>query len=125
MAVDVLPLPNSYHNGLPSNQPSIVKSILIDIRQEVNGESLVEGIRQGLSHGNGAGVKTLPTLLLYVEAGLKLFEEITYLDEYYLTNAELQVLESYADRVAERIESGSLVVELGSGYGRTASHALS
>ncbi|KAF2396540.1 hypothetical protein EJ06DRAFT_483372 [Trichodelitschia bisporula] len=93
----------------------MVKSILIDIRQEVSGESLVEGIKEGLKHGNVAGAKTLPTLLLYDEAGLKLFEEITYLDEYYLTNAELQVLEMYADRIAERIESGSLVLELGSG----------
>ena len=34
---------------------------------------------------------------------------------YYLTNAEIEVLEKYADNMAERIPSGSLVVELGSG----------
>ncbi len=30
------------------------------------------------------------------EAGLKIFEEITFLDEYYLTNAEIQALERHA-----------------------------
>lgn len=35
---------------------------------------------------------------------------------YYLTNAEIQVLETYADSIAQRIAPGSVVVELGSGY---------
>jgi uncharacterized SAM-dependent methyltransferase len=34
---------------------------------------------------------------------------------YYLTNAEIEVLETYADNIAERIPSGSIMVELGSG----------
>ena len=54
--------------------------------------------------------------LLYDEQGLKLFEEITYLEEYYLTNAEIEVLEKNADEIAKWIRPGSLVVELGSGY---------
>jgi L-histidine Nalpha-methyltransferase / hercynylcysteine S-oxide synthase len=49
------------------------------------------------------------------EAGLKLFEDITYLDEYYLTNAEIEVLEKHARDIAERIPGGSRLVELGSG----------
>ena len=60
--------------------------------------------------------KKMPTMLLYDEAGLKLFEEITYLDEYYLTNAEIEVLHQYADQIAERVEAGSQLIELGSGY---------
>ncbi|MCJ1283302.1 hypothetical protein MMC26_002630 [Xylographa opegraphella] len=59
--------------------------------------------------------KKLPTLLLYDERGLKLFEEITYLDEYYLTNAEIEVLSRYADRIADRLVDGSQLIELGSG----------
>lgn len=47
--------------------------------------------------------------------GLKIFEEITYLDEYYLTNAEIEVLKTYADEIAARIPKGSRLVELGSG----------
>jgi len=34
---------------------------------------------------------------------------------YYLTNAEIEVLETYAEKIAERIPTGSIVVELGSG----------
>jgi L-histidine Nalpha-methyltransferase / hercynylcysteine S-oxide synthase len=50
-----------------------------------------------------------------IEAGLKLFEEITYLDEYYLTNAEIEALESHAREIAQRLSEGSRLVELGSG----------
>ena len=60
--------------------------------------------------------KSMPTMLLYDETGLRLFEDITYLEEYYLTNAEIEVLERYADNIAERIHRGSRLVELGSGY---------
>ena len=35
---------------------------------------------------------------------------------YYLTNAEIEVLESYAEQIARRVQSGSVLVELGSGY---------
>lgn len=62
----------------------------------------------------------MPTLLLYDEQGLKLFEDITYLDEYYLTNAEIEVLEKHADEIAKYVQHGSQVVELGSGYDRPA-----
>jgi uncharacterized SAM-dependent methyltransferase len=79
------------------------------------------------------GQKKLPTLLLYDERGLQLFEEvslkssgdlhnfqanrkqITYLEEYYLTNAEISVLQTSSDNIAKAIPSGSMVVELGSG----------
>jgi uncharacterized SAM-dependent methyltransferase len=87
---------------------------IIDIRQEKDGYSLLEDIRKGLRPADG-GVKELPTLLLYDESGLRLFEQITYLDEYYLTGAEIEVLETYAVKIAERVRPGSIVVELGSG----------
>lgn len=47
---------------------------------------------------------------------MKLFEDITYLEEYYPTNAEIEVLENHADTIAERIPEGGRLVELGSGY---------
>jgi uncharacterized SAM-dependent methyltransferase len=87
---------------------------IIDIRKEKDGYSLLEDIKKGLRPADG-GEKKLPTLLLYDENGLRLFEKITYLDEYYLTGAEIEVLETYAVRIAERVPSGSIVVELGSG----------
>ncbi|RAL14979.1 DUF323 domain protein [Aspergillus homomorphus CBS 101889] len=54
-------------------------------------------------------------MLLYNDQGLKLFEEITYLDEYYLTNAEIEVLRTHAQRIVARIPDNSQLLELGSG----------
>lgn len=87
---------------------------IIDIRSDTVGFELKGEIIKGLHPESGAQ-KTLPTLLLYDEEGLKLFEEITYLDEYYLTNQEISVLEEHAAQIAQRIADGALLLELGSG----------
>ncbi|EME40669.1 hypothetical protein DOTSEDRAFT_74272 [Dothistroma septosporum NZE10] len=87
---------------------------IIDIRSDAEGINIKNLIKSGLSQPDGVE-KNLPTLLLYDNKGLKLFEEITYLDQYYLTGQEIYVLERYADRIAERIPDGAMVVELGSG----------
>jgi len=90
---------------------------ILDIRCREVRLNLRDDIKIQLRPALG-GEKRLPTMLLYDERGLKLFEEITFLDEYYLTNAEIEVLERYADQIAERIPHGAQVVELGSGYDR-------
>lgn len=41
--------------------------------------------------------------------------QITFLDEYYLTNAEIDVLTTWGTEMAQNIQSGTMVVELGSG----------
>jgi uncharacterized SAM-dependent methyltransferase len=41
--------------------------------------------------------------------------QITYLDEYYLTNDEIALLESHSAEIARYVPSGSMVIELGSG----------
>lgn len=88
---------------------------IIDIRSDTAGIELKQEILNGLKPSDGKE-KTLPTLLLYDEQGLKLFEKITYLKEYYLTGEEIDVLEKHARSIAERIPDNSMVVELGSGY---------
>ena len=88
---------------------------IIDIRTTEISLSINEEIHKGLRPVHGKA-KTLPTLLLYDSVGLKLFEDITYLEEYYLTNAEIEVLENHADDIAARIQRGSQLIELGSGY---------
>ena len=88
---------------------------ILDIHCQDVQFSLLDDMREKLRCGQGRE-KRMPTLLLYDESGLKLFEEITYLEEYYLTNAEIEVLTNDADHIAERIYSGSQVIELGSGY---------
>lgn len=99
-----------------SISPKEDASNIIDIRSDKAGIELKQLILDGLKPKNGVK-KTLPTLLLYNDAGLKLFEKITYLEEYYLTSQEIEVLENHATSIAERIPDCAMVVELGSGYG--------
>ncbi|KAK6957405.1 Ergothioneine biosynthesis protein 1 [Daldinia eschscholtzii] len=86
---------------------------ITDIRQAAVDFNLKEEIHKLLRPQEGP--RKLPTLLLYDEKGLQLFEEITYLEEYYLTNYEIQVLRRSATAIARSIPSGSLLLELGSG----------
>ncbi len=41
--------------------------------------------------------------------------QITYLEEYYLTNDEIEVLKSSATDIVKNIPSGVMIIELGSG----------
>ncbi|KAL1969641.1 hypothetical protein VTN77DRAFT_8194 [Rasamsonia byssochlamydoides] len=84
---------------------------IIDIRSNDLGVSSGNAIYDGL-HGKP---RSLPTVLLYDTKGLRLFEEITYLDEYYLTNAEIEVLTAHARTIAERLPDNAQLIELGSG----------
>ncbi|KAL8712928.1 MAG: hypothetical protein Q9220_002786 [cf. Caloplaca sp. 1 TL-2023] len=85
-----------------------------DIRSNDVEHSILDGIHRKLRPENGVE-KQLPTLLLYDERGLKLFEDISYLEEYYLTNAEIEVLHSHATEIAAMIPDGCAILELGSG----------
>ncbi|KAB8251826.1 Aldehyde/histidinol dehydrogenase [Aspergillus flavus] len=76
--------------------------------------SLVNEIHKGISPPAGVR-KSMPTMLLYDANGLKLFEKITYVKEYYLTNAEIEVLETNSRRIVERIPDNAQLLELGSG----------
>jgi L-histidine Nalpha-methyltransferase / hercynylcysteine S-oxide synthase len=74
-------------------------------------------IRKAVVSGLKESPPTLPTLILYDEAGLKLFEKITHLDVYYLTGCEIAILKSKSDEIVKRmgLKDGGIVVELGSG----------
>ncbi|RYP58026.1 hypothetical protein DL771_011362 [Monosporascus sp. 5C6A] len=95
---------------------------IIDIRQATVESSLKEDIESLFRPQEGP--RKLPTLLLYDEKGLQLFEEITYLEEYYLTNYEIRVLRRSAAAIAKSIPPGSMVIELGSGNLRKVVHIL-
>lgn len=88
---------------------------IIDIRRGGLEFSILDEMQATLNPTLGQE-KRMPTLLLYDERGLRLFEEITYLAEYYLTNSEIDVLIIHANEIASRIPAGSMLVELGSGY---------
>jgi uncharacterized SAM-dependent methyltransferase len=87
---------------------------IIDIRVNDLKTALKPEILRGL--GQEKGNKTLPTMLLYDEKGLRLFEAITYLESYYLTGAEIQILRNCAAEIAQRVPDNCVLLELGSGF---------
>lgn len=108
--------------SLHQSTTTAASSTIIDIRlhPEKTEDTLRGSIRESLDkitgdQGNEAGVK-LPSLLLWDEQGLRYFEDVTYSPSYYLTNEEIDLLEKNKYKIAERIEPGSMLVELGSGY---------
>ncbi|KAI9206856.1 histidine-specific methyltransferase, partial [Polychytrium aggregatum] len=63
-------------------------------------------------------LRSIPTLVLYDDRGLDIFDKITYLDEYYLTNAEIDILTRRADEIVAsgfRGHSEAIWIELGVG----------
>ncbi len=73
-------------------------------------ERALEEVRAGLSRPQ----KSLPPKYFYDHRGSELFEEITRLDEYYLTRAERALLEAHARPFVESVRPATLV-ELGAG----------
>ena len=72
---------------------------------------LAEDVRRGLtSHPK----RFLPKYF-YDELGSQLFEAITLLPEYYLTRAENEILQRYADEIVSSIGGSITLVEMGSG----------
>jgi L-histidine N-alpha-methyltransferase len=61
--------------------------------------------------------KRLPPWLFYDEAGSELFEQITELDEYYLTRTERSIFETHAGAMIARAAAGDRlrIAELGAG----------
>ncbi|WP_445665327.1 L-histidine N(alpha)-methyltransferase [Fodinibius sp. AD559] len=59
--------------------------------------------------------RQLPSKYFYDEKGSDLFEQITRLDEYYLTDCEKEILQANINEIAERIGSDVMLIELGSG----------
>ncbi|KAL2868087.1 DUF323 domain protein [Aspergillus lucknowensis] len=87
---------------------------IADIRENDLQYSLVHEIQKGLHPPKGK-MRSLPTMLLYDSEGLKLFEKITFLEEYYLTKAEIEVLETHSRSLVDRIPGNAQLLELGSG----------
>lgn len=59
--------------------------------------------------------KELPSKYFYDERGSDLFEQITRLDEYYLTDSEKEILQNNIKEIADYIGSDVMLIELGSG----------
>jgi L-histidine Nalpha-methyltransferase len=74
-------------------------------------EAFRADVLAGLSHRQ----KTLPSRWLYDQRGSELFEEITRLDEYYLTRTETAILRGHAEEMATLCGEGAVLLEYGAG----------
>ena len=70
-------------------------------------EELVEGLSQPQ--------KMISPKYFYDEIGSQLFEQITELPEYYLTDAELEIMRTHVDEMAKLIGKQASLIEYGSG----------
>ncbi|HEU0304256.1 MAG TPA: L-histidine N(alpha)-methyltransferase [Gaiellaceae bacterium] len=77
-------------------------------------EDRLAALREDARNGLTSTPKELPPKWFYDERGSELFEEITRLPEYYLTDCEREILAERADDVA-RLTAANTLVEPGSG----------
>jgi len=73
--------------------------------------NLADDVRKGLA----AHPKRFLPKYFYDELGSQLFEAICLLPEYYLTRAENEILQRYADDIAASVDGKITLVEMGSG----------
>jgi dimethylhistidine N-methyltransferase len=74
-----------------------------------------EAFRADVLAGLAQRRKSLPSRWLYDQRGSELFEEITRLDEYYLTRTETAILRRHAGEMAALCGEGALLLEYGAG----------
>ncbi len=72
-------------------------------------------MQKEVAEGLSKSQKQLPSKYFYDEKGSDLFEQITHLNEYYLTRCEKEILQNNIKEIAERIGSDVMLIELGSG----------
>lgn len=74
-----------------------------------------EAFRADVLAGLAQRQKTLPSRWLYDQRGSELFEEITRLDEYYLTRTETAILRRCAGEMAGHLGEDVALLEYGAG----------
>ena len=61
-------------------------------------------------------LRSIPTMVLYDDKGLEIFDKITYSPDYYLTNAEIDILARQSKKlVSDFVPNDSALIELGCG----------
>lgn len=97
--------------SLNRQQDTNERLVINRLPRDADTGSFARDVRQGLT----SSPKFLPPKYFYDELGSILFEAICRLPEYYLTRAETEILDRYADEIAGVLKSRVRLVELGSG----------
>ncbi|KAJ1725403.1 hypothetical protein LPJ53_000441 [Coemansia erecta] len=120
-------LPDTENTTLTATEPIQGKYGFVDYRAAASPDShkrvppivtqIIDGLttRKRLPEDSNQLNRSLPLVLLYDDKGLELFDRITYLPEYYLTNCEIEVLETDIQEIIAEIPDDSDVIELGCG----------
>ncbi|KAI9205608.1 histidine-specific methyltransferase [Polychytrium aggregatum] len=132
----------SPHKILPATAAAAASGAeIIDIRpasfglSDLSPEGLVKNIinefmspRVVFTHpdtGSEHLIRSIPTMVLYDDLGLEIYDRITNLDEYYLFNAEIDIFKRHAEEmILNYIQDDSVLVELGVGSMRKTKYLL-
>lgn len=68
--------------------------------------------------------KALPCKYFYDDKGAALFEQITTLQEYYVTRTELSILEQHSQAIADLLPENLSIIEPGCGSGKKVAYLL-
>lgn len=71
-------------------------------------DQILDGLKDPLS-------PSIPSILLWDDTGLKLFETLALTPQYAPFHSELSILNQHVDEMIAIIPSGSLLIELGCG----------
>tara|TARA_Y100000310_G_scaffold119469_1_gene118198 strand:+ start:24 stop:1052 length:1029 start_codon:yes stop_codon:yes gene_type:complete len=82
---------------------------------EPNGEHVYKTFADEISNSLRSNQKSINPKFFYDEKGSHLFEKICTLPEYYLTNAEISILNQLDDKISPHLDGDFRLVELGSG----------
>jgi dimethylhistidine N-methyltransferase len=73
------------------------------------------GMQDEILSGLQQPQKTIPSKYFYDERGSLLFDQITHVEEYYLTRAEREIMRQHIDEITDVIGNNSVIIEPGSG----------
>jgi dimethylhistidine N-methyltransferase len=95
-------------------EPAVATEAKLNIHNLVKRDpraGLAEDVRRGLS----SQPKRFLPKYFYDELGSQLFEAICLVPEYYLTRAENEILQTYADEIVSSVDGHITLIEMGSG----------
>jgi L-histidine N-alpha-methyltransferase len=95
----------------PKPEEPDVRLIIHDLARHHGQAEFARDVLEGLSNKP----RQLFPKYLYDDLGSRLFDAICYVDEYYLTRAERQILTNSADEIVEAVPDCRTLIELGSG----------
>ena len=83
-------------------------------------KTLLEAFGRSVDEGLSSKRRSLSSRYFYDDEGSRIFQQIMEMDEYYLTNAEFEILDEQASKISQALSFSKPynIVELGAGDGK-------